>query len=143
MAESLDAAAILAQDVLSPASFQTWLSNDTPHVALVFEQDGLWFSGLVRPGLTPCLNCYLVQLRELDPAFVNLASQLLGKKSRLDDTSSRLFAAAIATRRLLQYLDSETTETSSEANGLRFSYRKPEIEKFIWQPAAECCCQLN
>ena len=143
VSENVDAALLLGQEIVDPSSYQNFLSSDTPHAALIFKQDGLWFSGLVRPGLTPCLNCYLSAQHDEDSAFPTLASQLVNSKSRLDDTASRLFAAAIATRRLLQYLDSETTGAKFELGALQFNYSTPEIEAFDWKFAHNCTCNFS
>lgn len=99
--EKTDFAILLASDVLSPDRYQTFLSRDVPHLSIVFNEKGVRVSPVIFPGETACLGCAEIEKISLDPSWISLAPQLAQSPRNLSDTTSLLFAAAMATRACL------------------------------------------
>ncbi|MFM1784464.1 MAG: hypothetical protein RLZZ579_741 [Actinomycetota bacterium] len=96
--ERTDFAILMASDVLSPERYQTFLSRDVPHISIVFNEKGVRVSPIIFPGATACLGCAEIEKISLDPSWISLALQLAQSPRNLSDTTSLLFAAAMATR---------------------------------------------
>lgn len=69
---------LLAHRLVEPHRAARLLSDDIPHLAVVFTGDGAEVGPYVEPGLSACLACIAAQRRTRDPAWPVLATQLLG-----------------------------------------------------------------
>lgn len=106
--EKTDFAILMASDVLSPDRYQTFLSRDVPHISIVFNEKGVRVSPIIFPGESACLGCAEIEKISMDPAWISLAPQLAQSPRNLSDTTSLLFAAAMATRACLASSERKT-----------------------------------
>lgn len=76
----LDVVHLLTCDYLADP---TWLSRygsgRSPHLPLVFSDQSVTAGPLIVPGETPCLSCRELFLRDGDPNWLSLGSQLWGQ----------------------------------------------------------------
>jgi hypothetical protein len=133
--DQISAAIIIANDLVSPASYQLWLSRDIPHIAIVFDEHGVEISPLIIPGQTNCLGCLQLVRFESDPTWHTIAPQLLALDRNLADAAMMLFASGAVVNRLLNFFDFQEIDDSA----LRLN-RDGEVGSFV--PAgANCGCQ--
>ncbi|MFM6978169.1 MAG: hypothetical protein ACKOWR_05610 [Micrococcales bacterium] len=138
-----DFAILIGQQVLPPSSYAHWLNTMTPHVAIIFDHDGVTVSPVIDTGKTPCLTCFHEQQIEIDAAWPEIASQLLFSEQKFDDSTSRLFAAAIASQRALDSIDQLGNFVIQERNrvGYRLSIRSGTVSEFRWEFSGRCLCK--
>jgi hypothetical protein len=114
-----------------------------PHVAVIFDHDGVTISPVIETGKTPCLTCFHEQQILKDSAWPEIASQLLFSEQKFDDSTSRLFAAAIATQRTLDRIDELSNFRVQDRNriGYRLSISAGTVSEFRWEFSSSCLCQ--
>jgi hypothetical protein len=105
--DRIGVAILIANDVIAPSSYQTWMARDTPHLAIVFTERGCWVSHLILPGITPCLGCLEVARAQRDPNWIATATQLSFLDRDLGDSASVFFAASIATSLASSLIDDQ------------------------------------
>jgi hypothetical protein len=79
-----DLAIVASHFVLAPELHGTWLRRDIPHLSVVFSDTAVEVSPLVAPGAGPCLYCLERHRTAADAAWPAIASQLWGRRSRLE-----------------------------------------------------------
>jgi hypothetical protein len=143
--EAIDCAVLIGQQVIAPKRYARWLNRDVPHIAIVFDTEGVWVSPVIVPGKSPCLFC-LERLRtDEDPNWPVLASQLTTSKTRMDDAGSQLFAAGLAVQKVLAQVDAIAGFDWNEVQriGYRLDRASGQITELKWPEHAECGCRLT
>ncbi len=130
-------AVLIANDVIAPASYQTWMARDTPHLAIVFTELGCWVSHLVIPGTTPCLGCLEVARAQRDPNWIATATQLSFLDRDLGDSASMFFAASIATSLANSLIDRQPRENRI----FQLDRQSMSVEEAA-VPNANCGCRV-
>ncbi len=133
--DAVSLAVLVTSDITHPASYQTWLARDVPHLAIVFDEEGVEVAPLVVPGKTSCLGCYEKYRLEFTPHWPVIAPQLLALDRCLADSAMLLFASGVAVNQALNYLDLEVVEP----NALRLN-RDGTILSYVPQ-AINCGCR--
>jgi hypothetical protein len=108
---SLDNAAVVvlvADWMIAPADHLPWLNRDVPHLPVVVAERAVTVGPLVDPGVGPCLHCVHRARVDDDPAWVAVATQLLGREPRALGSLELTETAAFATRRVLHRLAGRT-----------------------------------
>ncbi|MEN9753522.1 MAG: hypothetical protein RL670_1213 [Actinomycetota bacterium] len=143
--ESIDCAVIFANQALEPRSYVQWLNRDVPHLAVVFGADSVWVSPLIVPGRGPCLYCLEQSRIDQDGSWPVLLSQLVTHKNRLDDASSRLFAAGLVLQKILAHCDAVGgfSQTDEELCGYELNHLTGTVSEVRWQPHEACSCRLG
>lgn len=141
--ETHDFAILIGQQVLPPSSYSHWLNSMIPHIAVVFDHDGVTVSPVIETGKTPCLTCFHEQQIKHDESWPEIASQLLFSEQKFDDATSRLFGAAIASQRALDSIDELGSFVIHERNrvGYRLSIRSGSVSEFRWEFSGRCLCK--
>ena len=128
--DSVNLAVLITNDIVNPASYQTWQARDVTHISIVFDEEGVEVSPLVEPGKTSCLACYEKYRLETEPNWPIIAPQLLALERNLADSALLLFASGVAVNQVLNYLDQGQAEPQAmrltRAGELR-SYQPPVI----------------
>lgn len=138
-----DFAILIGHQVLPPSSYSHWLNSMIPHVAIIFDHDGVTVSPVIETGKTPCLTCFHEQQIKRDIAWPEIASQLLFSEQKFDDSTSRLFGAAIASQRALDCIDELGSFVIQDRNrvGYRLSIRTGSVSEFRWDFSGRCLCK--
>ena len=111
--DTVTAAVLMANDIVDPNSYQTWLARDVPHVAICFDEEGVEISPLVLPGKTPCIGCIEKARFEADSNWQTIAPQLLALDRSNEDSAMILFATGAVTNLLLDFIDHGSFVSSS------------------------------
>lgn len=111
--DTVTAAVLIANDIVDPNSYQTWLARDVPHVAICFDEEGVEISPLVLPGKTPCIGCIEKARFEADSNWQTIAPQLLALDRSNEDSAMILFATGVVTNLLLDFIDHGSFVSSS------------------------------
>ncbi|MEY4990785.1 MAG: hypothetical protein RIS08_1011 [Actinomycetota bacterium] len=135
--DRIDAAILIANDVIRPESYQLWLSRDIPHIAILFTEKGAWVSHLVRPGITPCLGCIEIAKAQTDPSWIATATQLSLMKRDFADAASLFFSVSAAIPVILSEIDG----TSIESRILELDRQSMTIS-MLDLPTTNCGCRL-
>lgn len=70
---------MLAQHVVEPRRAALVVGRDIPHLPVVFGGASVEIGPFVRPGETACLACVAAHRIDADPAWPQLAAQLIGR----------------------------------------------------------------
>ena len=70
---------MLAHHVIEPRRAAVLMGRDIPHLPVVFTGARVEIGPFVRPGRTACLACMAAHRCDADPAWPQLAAQLLGR----------------------------------------------------------------
>jgi hypothetical protein len=103
-AEEAAVVVLVADWVLAPADHLGWLNRDVPHLPVVVSERAVTVGPLVEPGDGPCLYCVQLARLDADPAWLAVATQLLGREGREIGDLERAEVAAFVTRRVLERL---------------------------------------
>jgi len=141
--KEFDFAILIANHTLPPKSYAHWLNSVIPHIAIIFDSDGVIITPVIETGKTPCLTCFHEQQIDKDSAWPEIASQLLFSDQKFDDSTSSLFGAAIASQRTLESIDQLSNFEIQERNrlGYRLSIRTGTVTEFRWDFSERCLCQ--
>jgi hypothetical protein len=74
---------VLAHHLIEPGRAAALMGGDVPHLPLVFTGTGAEIGPYIVPGRTACLACIAAHRRDADPAWPQLAAQLLGRSAPL------------------------------------------------------------
>ncbi|MEY4327970.1 MAG: hypothetical protein RIR71_640 [Actinomycetota bacterium] len=135
--DRVNAAILMASDVINPADYQVWMTRDIPHIAICFTESGASISQLVIPGLTPCLACCEIQKMQDDPSWLSTVTQLSQLDRDLADAVSMLAAVSVAVNRVLDQIDNVQPQLSSPWD---FDSKTGEIRE-LPLPTANCGCR--
>ena len=95
---------LVADWVVAPADHLRWLNRDVPHLPVVISERAVTVGPLVEPGVGACLYCVHLARVDDDPAWVAIATQLLGREGRTLGSLETAEAAAFVTRRVFARL---------------------------------------
>jgi len=137
-AEALGVAVVIAHFVVDPAFHGLWLRRDVPHLPLVFGDSGARIGPLVEPGTGPCLHCLERWHTDEDPAWPAIASQLLGRRSPIDEGLVAGEVAAIAVRLLLARL---AYGPGDSAESVWVDAVSGSTERTLWRRHPQCGCE--
>ena len=70
---------MLAHHIIEPRRAAVMMGRDIPHLPIVFTGTRVEIGPFVRPGRTACLACVAAHRCDADPAWPQLAAQLLGR----------------------------------------------------------------
>lgn len=133
--DSVNLAVLITNDIVNPASYQTWQARDVAHISIVFDEEGVEVSPLIEPGKTSCLACYEKYRLETEPSWPIIAPQLLALERNLADSALLLFASGVAVNQVLNYLD----QGQAESQAMRLT-RDGELESYQ-PPSISCGCR--
>lgn len=138
----LDAALIIAQQVIDPRRYASWQNRNVPHLAITFSVTEVLISPVVIPGSSPCLMCFELNRAQADESWPALAPQLAKSALRFDDVASRWFASGLAIRQLLSVLDRSIVEPGLPAfdRGYRLDLVDQRISELNWPRLPSCQC---
>ena len=143
--DQIDFAILISHNAVSPAVYRNWLGRSIAHISVVFDSDGVSVSPVIEASKTPCLSCFHEVESKRDSRWPAIASQLLFSEQRFDDSSSQLFAAALACQRALQFVDALSSFEASEIHktGYRLSTATSRITEFTWNFDEACSCAIG
>ena len=133
--DSVNLAVLIANDIVNPASYQTWQARDVAHISIVFDEEGVEVTPLIEPGKTSCLACYEKYRLETEPNWPIIAPQLLALDRNLADSALLLFASGVVVNQVLNYLD----QGQAESQAMRLT-RAGELTSYQ-PPAISCGCR--
>ena len=133
--DSVNLAVLIANDIVNPASYQTWQARDVAHISIVFDEEGVEVTPLIEPGKTSCLACYEKYRLETEPNWPIIAPQLLALDRNLADSALLLFASGVVVNQVLNYLD----QGQAESQAMRLN-RAGELTSYQ-PPAISCGCR--
>lgn len=133
--DEVSLAILISTDIVNPASYQTWLARDVPHLSILFDEEGVEVSPLVIPGRTNCLACFEKHRLENVENWPVIAPQLLALDRSLADSAMLLFASGVALNQALNFFDLEKHEPLS----LRLD-RSGQLGSFV-PKATSCGCR--
>ena len=127
---------LLAQHHLPPHLPARVMSEDLPHLAVVFDAGGVTVGPVVEPGRTACLACLSAHERDRDAAWPAIVAQLVSRRP-LAVPRARAMEAGMLVARLLRERGaggdvSATSSVRSDASARR-TWRSH-------RPHAECLC---
>ena len=142
--DNLDAAVIIGHQAIEPRLYARWLNRQVPHIAIIFDVDGVWVSQLIIPGRTACLFCLEQNRTDKDLAWPVIASQLVTSELRFDDSASQLFSAGVALKSILMQLDNYAGRLDTlVSRGYRFDAKSGEISEMTWPRHEGCSCNAS
>lgn len=124
--------------------FLSAMEAGTDHVRVVIEEDRIRIGPLVRPGVTPCVNCHDLHRADWDNAWPALMTQFgastrWGSEPALCATTLHVAAATIAAE-VLAHCDERTTETTGHCLVVGPHY----LDRLTWPVSFHpgCSCTL-
>ncbi len=134
-AEEAAVVVLVADWVLAPADHLAWLNRDVPHLPVLVSERSVSVGPLVEPGDGPCLYCVQLARLDADPAWLAVATQLLGREGREVRDLERAEVAAFVTRRVLGWL------AGSRARGRAWRVDTGGgVRSRVWQRHPGCRC---
>jgi hypothetical protein len=129
---------VLAHHVVEPRRVAALMAGDVPHVPLVLTGTGAEIGPYIQPGRTPCLACIAAFRRDADPAWPQLAAQLLGTPGPVLSEALILEASLIAAR-----LISEAVRTPARRRCHSLTLREDSLHRSMraHRPHAACLCR--
>jgi bacteriocin biosynthesis cyclodehydratase domain-containing protein len=115
-------------------------SRKLAHLAVAIRDATVVVGPLVRPGLSPCLNCVELHRRDRDPAWPVIAAQLHTSPDSAEPlaATTALAAAAYAAAEVLAHIDGGTPNTV----GATVEITGPgQWRRRHWQSHPRCGCQ--
>ena len=120
--------------VLAPAEHGHWLRRDVPHLPVVVGDD-VAVGPLVVPGESACLHCIHLGLRDADPAWPAIATQLHGRPAPALSRTAIAEAAAFVVR----HLDGGGRAVAPGTRW-RIDPRDGSVSSVVWGRHPECSC---
>lgn len=122
---------ILADYVLEPSVYHSWLRRDVVHTPIIFTDQSARIGPRVRPGSSPCLHCFFLHRVSTQPATVAIDSQLWGTHASAHTPALEARAAWVA----LEMIESDTAGVVSRIDAIHHT-----IESFAIPPDPQCGC---
>ena len=91
---------MLAHHIIEPRRAAIMMGRDIPHLPVVFTGTRVEIGPFVRPGRTACLACVAAHRCDADPAWPQLAAQLLGRAAPAVSIATMWEAGLTAARML-------------------------------------------
>jgi hypothetical protein len=108
---------------------------ESPWLAIEYQIDSVFVSGIMIPRITPCLGCRELWAAESNPNWATDVIQLSARGDHLDDGASLLMAVALACRNICRFFDSEIIESS---NVIHVASRKVSESNCQFHPTCDC-----
>lgn len=144
-----DLAVVCSHFVLAPELHGTWLRRDIPHLSVVFSDSVVEVGPLVEPGVGPCLYCLERHRTDADEAWPAIATQLWGRRSRLETALIAGEVAALVARltlervrRVVEPPSPETVMSGEPAAAHRLDPATGEWTRSMATPHPHCGCVL-
>ncbi len=146
LAHHADLTVLAATLVPDPSVVAALMASRTPHLA-VRVREGVGIVGpLVLPGRTSCLNCADLHRADQDPAWPDIAAQLVGKPA----SSDVLFASGTAALAVAQVLESliyvrghEQAPPAVLNATVELDLMAGVAERRSWYPHPDCQCAAH
>ncbi|MGZ5366625.1 hypothetical protein [Aeromicrobium sp.] len=140
--ENTDLDVMLSNGEPARRRFHEAMESGTDHVRVVVEEDRVRIGPLVRPGLTPCINCHDLHRADWDSAWPALMTQFgvsagLGLTSALCATTLHVAAATIAAE-VLAHCDDAAPETTAHCLVVGPHYRDHQTWPVSFHPGCSC-----
>ena len=132
-----DLVVIVAQFVVAPELYGTWLRRDIPHLPVVVLDTAVEIGPIVEPGAGPCLYCLLAETTERDPSWPAIAAQLSGRESSADTTAVAGEVAPIVARLASARLDDGPAEIHES---IRLDLGSGAMTRRTHEQRATCGC---
>jgi len=128
---------VLAHHLVEPRRVAALMLHDVPHVPLVFSGATAEVGPFILPGRTPCLACLAAHRCDADPAWPQLAAQLLGHAPVIGDALA-VEAAFVAAR-----LISEGERNRQQPRCHSLTLREGSLHRSMraHRPHAACRCR--
>lgn len=110
------------------------------HLAVAIRDGTVVVGPLVRPGLSPCLNCLDLHRLDRDPAWKVVAAQLTDSADQAEPlaATTALAATAYAAAEVLTHIDGGTPSTL----GATVEINRPgQTRRRCWTPHPQCGCR--
>lgn len=129
---------VLAHHVVEPRRAAALMSADIAHLPLVLGGAGAEIGPFVLPGQTPCLSCVSAARRDADPAWPQLAAQLIGRPAP-ELSPALVMEAAFATAGLI----SASAGGHPQLRGHSLTLRAGSLHRSVraHRRHAECRCR--
>jgi hypothetical protein len=134
VARACDVALLFGSYVLEPHRASDWLRRDVPALPIVFGNALVQLGPVLGPELCAC--CLELTRRDADPAWVAIASQIMGTPSVLE---TPLLAAEVATF-LARWITGEGEPTATRAVQLEAASGERSSVSLSAHP--ECACRF-
>lgn len=131
--EVVDLAVVSASGTFQPTDYQRWLSLSKTHIGICFSDKRVLISSVIEEG-SACLGCRELNKWERDQSQRMICGQIAGI-SGMQDSVSLLFAASIASQRILNFVD------GAGARGDMHFWSDGEIETIQESVNPSCGCQ--
>lgn len=143
--DQIDCAVLVGHQVIEPRLYAGWMNRDVPHLAITSGAASVSVSPIILPGQTPCLFCLENFRATADPSWAAVASQLVGRKHRFDDSTAQFFSAGLALQKILQLIDSVSGfgDAFENRSGYELQRETGELTELRWPIAPSCSCQLT
>lgn len=139
--DGVAAVVIGATWVVSPARHLPWLRRDVPHLAIVFDDEGVRVGPFVEPGAGPCLRCIDLARRDTDAAWPLIAAQLAGRPAATATTRATFDAATFAAALVDDRLRWGATPLAAASVRLSGARAMGQESRHPHDPHAECGCR--
>jgi len=122
--------------------FQEAMEAGTDHVRVVVEEDRIRIGPLVRPGLTPCVNCHDLHRADWDNAWPALMTQFGASASSVSPsavcaTTLHVAAATIAAE-IIAHCDESVAETTGHCLVVGPHFRDHQTWPVSFHPGCSC-----
>jgi len=129
---------VLAHHVIEPGRAAALMGSDVPHLPLVFTGAGAEIGPYVVPGRTACLACIAAHRRDADPAWPQLAAQLLGRSAPMVSDALTIEASLVTA-----HLISAAARTPDRPRHHSLTLREDSLHRSMraHRPHAACRCR--
>lgn len=136
-----DLAFFTTQQTFQAAQYERWFDFKAAQLAVNFNSDGAWISGVMRIGDTPCLECFEISAKLADSSWPVLGLQLITSGLRFDDESTRLLAVGLAVQEILAELDAIASfGNRSSHRGFMVDREAGHVDEVSWARQPQCRC---
>lgn len=136
----LDLVVVIGFGTVDPARMWRLISEQVPHLPIVWGEAGATIGPVVLPGRTPCLRCLDLHRRDADIAWPLVAAQLhantdagFAEESLIANTAS-----AIAVGQILGIIDGRGPGNPGQAVEVNLPDGLPRVRD--WAPHPDCGC---
>lgn len=129
---------MLAQHLVEPRRAAIAIGRDLPHLPVVFRGADVEIGPYVRPGVSACLACVAADRIDADPAWPQLAAQMLGRPAP-HVTTAVAWEAGLAAARMLT--DAARHPARQATRSLRLRVATGALTVRRHRPHAACRCR--
>lgn len=130
---------LLAADYLvDPQWLSRYGSGRSPHLPLVFSDHSVTAGPLINPGKTPCLSCRELFLRESEPHWLSLGSQLWGHAAPTATEEHARLAAVLVSIALGELHLADTAEHSHPIARYQTTNQTVSLLEASFHPDCHC-----